>query len=138
MDRSGKPVAKSQGVIEEPDEVEYDQHGLRGMEKRLEELEGKVSRLQVKINCVHEPICLPSRHGPVPIFPVQIADERKMNVIAPGKRPPVVFAIALCCKCGLPYVHTNKLEEAAPFEGGDPPPTPVKPGEPVGGLGGIL
>jgi len=90
-------------------------------------LMGAVCAIRDDRNCEHEPICLPSSKGPVPIFAVNIADARKIQVA--GAEPPIAFAICLCKKCGLPYVFINTLEEAAPFEGGPAPVPTVKPGE---------
>lgn len=198
MDRSGKPVAKSQGVFEERDdragEISQDEiiagyqeavlvlrDRVEALEARIEEsgIDSRLKRLEVdrgnktemhdratsimdklvdrhkqaltrihaleeKLNaicrtlvCEHEPICLPSSRGPVPLFAINIADERVMSIIAPGQPPPIAFAIAICRKCGLPYVAINTLEEASPFEGGPAPIPLVKPGEPVGGTGDL-
>lgn len=101
--------------------------------ERVTELESRLSQLEEELACNHVPVCLPSRHGPVPILPVNIADARKISVITPGQPPPIAFAIAICKKCGQSYIFINKLDEAEPFEGGPPPVLTVKPGEPVGG-----
>jgi len=185
-DRSERPVAKSQGVIEERDDkagkVSQDEilaayhHAVQGLRDRVEamevdaeerlslleqsvamvqsdhkhlgqawnevddrqnKLEERLAALEAKLNCEHEPICLPSSRGPVPILAVQIADARKMDIVAPGQPPPIAFAIAMCKKCGLPYVFINTLKETAPLEGGPSPVPLVKPGEPVGGTGDL-
>jgi hypothetical protein len=117
-----------------------EQLAIADLVRRVSELEETVVNLSKRNpaqDCEHEPIYLPSSRGPVPILAVQIADARKMSVITPGAEPPIAFAIAMCQKCGMPYVFINTLEEAEPFEGGGAPIPLVRPGDPVGGTGGL-
>lgn len=108
------------------------------LEEKLTFLQQQFTTMQMAMKeimgrnmCEHEPICLPSSKGPIPILHTEIADARKLDIIAPGQQPPIAFAIAMCKKCGAPYVFINTLEEAQPFEGGAAPVPMVKPGEPV-------
>ena len=100
VERMEKLEDEKSGKITKDDILSAYEEVVIDLRDRLDVLEKQVSKLEVKfewaeakLRCDHEPICLPSSRGPVPLFLVNIADARKADIIAPGVAPPTAFSI---------------------------------------------